>query len=150
MSDITNTITGSIKVIGLLEEGCSLSAQEFLLSLQELLAVEIPVQRITNVIISNQQPGDEDRNSLWVQQSNSGTVIGVRVFAAGAWVQLFPAPDQIFWLKGDSRVPPAGYRTVTAGTGIFTVDQYNELIRNAIPDPTNTYYVYYPAVFVGV
>lgn len=150
MSDIINTITGSVKVVGLLEEGCSLSAQEFLLSLQELLAIEIPVQRITNVIISNQQPGDEDRNTLWVQRTNGGSVIGIRVYSAGKWVQVFPAPNQVYWLYGDSREPPAGYVVITAGSGQFTVAQYNDLITNAISDPTNTYFVYYPAVFVGV
>lgn len=150
MSDLINTITGSVKVVGLLEEGCSLSAQEFLLSLQELLAIEIPVQRITNVIISNQQPGDEDRNSLWVQRSNGGSVLGIRVYSAGKWVQVFPAPNQVYWLYGDSRTPPSGYSVVSAGSGQFTVAEYTELIKTAIPDPTNTYYVYYPAVFVGV
>lgn len=148
-------IQGAVKVLDLPDISCFTNIQEWAQALANNLVVEIDNNALSGVVVSVSQPDASDVDKLWIRRSNSGTIIGGYVYSGGKWVQLFPAPNQIFWLGPssdypNSATPPPGYQFIQSGDGTFTTDQYTRLISNAILDTNNVDYVYYPARFVGV
>lgn len=145
-------IKGSIKVAGIPDSACFTTFAELLRSLETFLTVIIPNQTFSNVVISNVQPGQADRDKIWWRLSNSGTFIGLYGYANGQWSQVFPTPNQIFWLSdptGTTTVPP-GYKFLEATDGIFTAPDYATLMGNAIPAGIVGPYKYFPAIWVGL
>lgn len=145
-----SSIKGAIKVAGVPDSACFSTFAELLRSLGSYLTVEIPNQTFSNVVISNVQPGQADRDKIWWRLSNSGGFIGIYGYSAGVWVQIFPAPYQVFWLYGDSSNPPTGFRFIDGTEGIFSAPDYAELIAKAIPTGGPAPYTYYPAIYVGL
>lgn len=146
-----SSIIGALKVIGNPEGECATyqSFSELLAAIAQSLGVEIPNQSFSNVIISNVQPGSVDRDKIWWRMSNSGTFVGVYVFSNSTWVQVLPAPQQVFWLYGDSANPPDGFSFDAVAT-VFSAPVYTALItNNALPAGAGPY-EYYPALYVGL
>lgn len=144
-----SSIQGAIKVKGVPDSACFTTFADLLKSLGTYLIVDIPNQTFSNIVISNQQPGQADRDKIWWRLSNSGVFVGIFEFLNGSWIQVFPAPFQIFWLYGNSDTPPGGYKFLDGTEGIFSAPDYAQLISNAIPGggpPFN----YYPAIYVGM
>lgn len=150
----TNVLNGKVVITGLPDEACYTTFPELLQALVNYLGIEIPLDDISNVVIGVSQPGDADRNKLWVRRAPSGAVMGLYTFSEGKWISIFPGGDsktvQIFWFVGDSRTPPPGYQTLAKGDGTLPSSQFDKLQLQWIEDPTNTYYMYYAAKFVGV
>lgn len=144
----SQTITGAIKVLDLPETACFTSFPDLIRSLEQYLAVQIPPQSFSNIVISNTQPGSADRDKIWWRLSNSGSFVGIYFYSGGNWIQVFPAPNQIFWLYGDSANPPTGF-SFAAVSSLFSAPNYATLIAQAIPAGPGPY-VYYPAVYVGI
>lgn len=142
-----NTIKGSIKTKGIPESICFKNFADLLQNLGNYLTIEIPIDDITNVIISNQQPSDVDRDKLWVRRTNSGKIAGALVFSGGQWVQLFPAPQQVFILLGNSTTPPDGYVYMPQSLSGLSSLQYSALYGSMVLNNANGIY---PAIFVGV
>lgn len=145
-----SVIKGAVTMTNLPDITCFSSFTELLQSLTGYLGVEIPVDDISNVVISNQQPGIADINKLWVRRANSGQMLGIYVFTNGKWIALTPAANQVFWFYGDSRTTQPGYKLIESNSGIFTAPEYALLEQQYIRDPSNTYFIYYAAIFVGV
>lgn len=153
----TSVIKGAIKLSGVPDSACFIGKGfvELLRDLQNYMIVEIPNQTFSNIVISNQQPGQSDRDKIWWRLSNTGSFIGIYFYNAGVWSQIFPAPNQIFWLHSsaeypDSSSPPPGYAFVSSGGMVnMTGPQYAELIAKAIPTGGPAPYNYYPAIYVG-
>lgn len=142
-------VDGSLVFKGLLEELCYESLREFVLALPSIFGVQVP-KSVTNVIFSNTQPLDSDRDSLWVRQDNAGKILGFYVFSNGTWRQMLPTPNGVFNMYGDSRDVPEGYvladennTALPPGVGLF-LKTYWKL------DPTNTYYIYFQATYSGL
>lgn len=146
----TNVLNGFVKVVGLPENECFVTFSDLLKSLEQYLAIEIPIDNLSNVVISVQQPNDADKGKLWLRRASSGQFIGFYIYSGGVWVQISPAPNQVTWFYGDSREVSKGYRLIDSTSGIFTSSQFAEFVKQYISDPTNTYYVYYAAVFIGI
>ncbi len=143
-------IKGAIKVQGVPESACFTTFVELLNSLGTYLTVEIQNQVFSNVVISNQQPGQADRGKIWWRIANSGSFVGIYFFQNGDWVQIFPAPQEIFWLYGDSSNPPAGYKFLEASDNLIPLADYNQLIALATPNGGVPPFSTYPAIFVGI
>ena len=143
-----SSIKGAVKVSGVPDSACFSNFTELLKALGQYLTIEIPNQSFSNVVISNVQPGQADRNKIWWRLANSGGFVGMYLYSGGSWVQVFPAPQQIFWLYGDSDNPPAGF-SFTAVATVFTAPDYAALIANAIPAGAGPY-TYYPALFTSI
>lgn len=143
-----SSIKGAIKVAGVPDSACFTTFAELLRSLGQYLTVDIPNQTFSNVVISVSQPGQADRDKIWWRLGGSGTFVGIYGYTGGQWVQVFPAPQQIFWLYGDSSAPPTGFSFDLVST-VFTAPQYATLMGQAISDGGGGY-VYYPAIFVGL
>lgn len=134
-------IKGSIVVQGVPEAACFDSFAQLLNSLGQYLTVEIAASSISNVVISNQQPGALDRDKIWFRRANSGVFVGIYVFSGTQWVQVLPPPGQVIWMAGNSATPPAGYVLLPDDTVVFSHVQYAALF----PDLTKCY----PAKYVG-
>jgi hypothetical protein len=148
---IQSVITGAIKVKGVPSSACFTDFADLLKSLGDYLLVEIPNQSFSNVVISVSQPGQADRGKIWYKLSSAGTYVGQFIYAgaSGTWVQITPAPNQIFWLYGDSATPPAGYNFDLVQT-LFSIPDYTALMNQAIPAGLTAPYKYYPAIWVGI
>ena len=150
-----SSIKGVIKVQGVPESACFSNFSELLNALGQYLVVEIPNQTFSNVIVSTQQPGAADTDKIWFRRSNTGQFVGIYGFSAGSWIQLFPAPNEVFWLHPsaddpDSDTPPPGYKLLELSDGYFTPADYAAVIAQAVPAGGVPPYTYYPAIFVGV
>lgn len=152
MPNTTDVTRAPIVVTGLLDTKCFTTWQDFIKDLPDLIAAEVP-NSITNVIISNVQPSSSQTTSIWFRLSNDGSFLGLYVFSAGAWHQIYPVnvdtpvvTTQIFWLFGDSSQPPAGFTNTDSFTGLSVAVQ---TALKAMWVLEGTTYTYYSAVFSG-
>jgi len=143
-----SVITGAIKVAGVPDSACFTNFPELLRSLEQYLLVQIPNQTFSNVVISVQQPGSADVDKIWWRLSNSGSFIGIYGFANGIWNLVFPAPQQIIWVYGDSDNPPPGY-SFDLVASVLSPAVYTSLSATFLPAGVGPY-EYFPVVFVGL
>ena len=120
----TDVVRGVLKLEGLLDEKCFTSWQEFVSAIPSLFAVELP-NNITNVTVGATQPSDSERDHLWVKKDGSGSFVGLFIYAQGDWQQVYPAPNQLFLMYGDSRAMPAGYILASDDPNISTLELVN-------------------------
>jgi hypothetical protein len=142
-------IKGAIVVNGVPEKACFDNFTQLLQALGTYLAVEIPEQFFSNLVVSVAQPAQADRGKPWWRISPSGGFIGIYTYANNVWNQVLPAPNQVFWLYGDSSNPPAGFTYLDSTQTIFSAPDYAQLIAMAIPNGGPEPYVYYPAIYTG-
>lgn len=143
-----SSIKGVIKVQGVPDSACFVNFTELLRSLGTYLIVEIPNQTFSNIVISVAQPGQADRDKIWWRLANNGTFVGIFFYSNGVWSQVFPAPNGIFWLYGDSSAPPVGYSFDLVST-VFSAPDYATLMAQAIPPGITGTHKYFPTIFVG-
>lgn len=151
MPDNSNiTVAGAVKIKNLTDLRCYKSFEDMLLDLVNNMILEIPTS-ITNVVISNQQPTDDKRESLWIRLNSAGGFIGVYLFSDGSWTLIYPIPSSVYWFYGDSRNPPEGFRLMNGSNPLFTVGStlLQGIMSKYVYDNTNTYYEYYAANFIG-
>jgi hypothetical protein len=145
-------VIGNVVVINDIPDTfCFTTTQEFILALTKFLGVELP-NSITNVIISNNQPLDDQRDSLWVRRNNAGVVVGIYVFTDGLWQQRFPAPREVFWMyalganaDGETDVPK-GYTladeanpALPPGLGLKLKTEFDKI------NVSDSFYIYFAA-----
>lgn len=152
MSAPDNTVEGSIFIKNLPDTACFTTFIELLQALPGYLGVNVP-DSITNVIVSNVQPNSSQTTVLWIRTSNSGNFLGIYIFAAGTWKQIYPVPGQMFRIisKGTtdrSDNPPDGFILVTDSPD-YTVTQKNwvQSTWHLSPDAVN--YDVFDVVFNG-
>lgn len=152
---IQTIVKGAIKVQGVPASACFKNFAELLNALGTYLTVEIANQAFSNLVISNQQPGQADRDKVWWRLSNSGSFVGIYFFENGQWTQVYPAPGEIFWLgpspgHPDSSNPPTGWKLLELSDGLFSAADYNQIIALAVPNGGVPPFVMYPAIYVGI
>lgn len=103
-----DVILSAIKLLQLPDKKCFTNWADLLRQIPDMYGVEIPTG-ITNVTIGNSYPADADRDHLWIRTDNSGNFVGLFIYVTGAWRQIYPLPDQLFLVIGDSRSVQAGY-----------------------------------------
>lgn len=143
----TDLINGALKVTGLLEDLCIESLQELIQTLPQLLSVQIPAS-ITNVTIGPEQPGDSERQNLWIRTDNSSDFVGIYIYALGQWRQVYPVPGQLFRIVGDSRTPPKGF-TLATDSPSLSAAQKTWIVSQWLPNSTNEYYTIFDVVYSG-
>lgn len=143
-----NLIRIPLGITGDIEDACIEDAKGFVKWLSDHLVGLAPTS-ITNVVVSNQEP--TDRNVVWFRRSNAGVFIGIYIYSGTKWNQIFPAPDAVFWMVGDSRDVPDGYELVDT-SGPTSISSYTRdfLVTKYQRDPGDTYYTYFATVFVGL
>jgi len=117
----TDTIRGMLKLNGLIDCEFYTSWQDFVAAIPKLFAVEIP-NNITNVTIGDQQPSDSERDHLWFRTDSSGAFAGLYMFAQCVWQKIYPVPNQLFFMWGDSRILPPGYTLADADPNINSTE----------------------------
>ena len=113
----TDVIQGALKLNGFMEGKCFTSWSDFISAVPSMFSVELP-NNITNVTVGNSQPSDSERDHLWVKTGPSGSFIGLFIYASGAWQQVYPVPNEIHFVYGDSRTPPNGYQVASDDANI--------------------------------
>lgn len=147
-------VKGSIKINDLPDLGCFTSFEELLKALPTFLTVEIP-NTITNVIISNVQPLDDQRDALWIRRNNAGSFVGLYIYASGTWRQIFPVGGgntgtvQLFRVKGDSRHIPEGYTLADEDNPSITANEASFLKTMWLKAPGQDYYVIFQVTYTG-
>lgn len=150
MLQTTDVIQGALKLLGLPDDKCWSSFSEFLQDFPNLYGVEIS-NKITNVIVSNAQPLDSERDTVWIRTDNSGSFIGIFLYGAGTWQQMFPAPNQLFRMYGLSTSLPAGFTLAThVNVPAITTAMETQLKTGWYPAPPSAGpYTVFDAVFTG-
>lgn len=120
----TDVIRGAIKLDNFLEGKCFTSWSDFISDLPNMLSVEIPTG-ITNVNIGNLQPSSSELDHLWIKTDGSGSFIGMFIYTTGSWRQIYPAPNQLFLMYGNSTSIPAGYTLASADPNISAAELAN-------------------------
>lgn len=147
MSNVSDLIRGAIKLDGFREGQCFTSIDDYTKALPGMLAVEIPAS-ITNVTVSADQPTDDERDNLWFRRDNSGSFLGLYLYAQGAWQQIYPVPQQIFKLYGDSRNIPKGF--ALADQPFVSLAQLSKLKEEwLVGGSSPTWYSIFDVVYVG-
>jgi len=149
----SNTIKIPLVLTGLPDVKCFTSWQDALQSLPDFLSGELSATDLTNVVVSNVEPSSSQTTSVWFRLSNAGGFIGLYVFSAGAWQQIYPVnvdtpvvTNQIFWFFGDSAQPPAGWTNTEDYTGLSAAvkaDLFAQWVNEG------GIYTKYSAVFTG-
>lgn len=151
MSSDTDVVQGALKPLGVLENACVESLSDLIKLLPTVLGVEIPAS-ISNVVIGVAQPGDDQRQSLWVRFDTSSDFIGLYVYAQGKWRQIYPVPKQVFEVFGNSSLPDTfpGYTLATEYSG-FTTSQKDYYAKKSHwnNDVPNTYWDVFYVVYTG-
>lgn len=144
-----DVVQSALKLIGLPDRKCFTSLADLLKLIPELYAVEIPTG-ITNVSIGNAYPPASEQNNLWVRTDSVGSFVGFYIFATGQWRQIYPLPDQIFLIVGDSRSLPPGY-TLASSDVRLTAQQVANLKKIWTIGGTTpaTWYSVFHVTFVG-
>lgn len=143
-SSVPTVVMGSLKLLGLPDTQCFKSFTEIWKAIEDNFAVILPTS-ITNVVVSNIQPLDTQRDAVWFRLSNGGTFIGIYMFSDGAWRQVFPVPQTVYTVYGDSRNPPAGY-ILTDDSGALTLAQRTHLKAEWLQDPSLLFYSIFTVV----
>lgn len=153
MSIPTNIASGTLVLRNVLETACFESLEDFVKQLTVLLGVEIDASKISNVVVSNEQPSDSQTTSIWFRISNSGNFIGMYVFAGGAWRVMYPVNTdhvtQIFWFASDDGSAPPGWEKITDTTPNIAPGVIAALTAQYVQDPSNTYDIYFAAQYIG-
>lgn len=113
-------VTASVKLNNFMESKCFSSWEEFIQALPSMLTVEIP-SGVTNVSIGLNQPTDSERGNLWIKTDGSGSFIGLFLYTGGTWNQIYPAPNEVFLMYGDSRNIPAGFQLASSDPNISSL-----------------------------
>lgn len=144
----SDVITGALKLLGKVDCECFTSWQDFIAQIPKMFGVVVPAS-ITNVVISDQQPDDDQREYLWIKRSTSGSVVGLFVYATGDWRQLFPTPKGIIRMFGDHRNIPAGYQLIDASNPNFTAAEVTHIQSSWMLSSDSSYYTIFDVTYVG-
>lgn len=152
MSIPSNIVRGKLVLQSLPDGFCFTDAKDFISQLPALLGVEIPGE-VTNVVVSNVQPNSSQTTSVWVRIGNSGGFVGLYVFSAGQWQQIYPVQttqvNQIFWLTSEDGSVPPGFQKVDVTSTDVPSNIIAGLMAQYIQDPSATFDQYYAATFIG-
>lgn len=145
------SITGVIKVLDVPDDACLTTVRELVLSLEKYLVVEFDEERITNVLVSANEPDTTNREIIWFRTDNSGNFLGIFVFVQGQWVQMFPPPQAITLMYGRSDDLPLGYvlaDELIPGISAAAAAHLKLSWFTETPDPG--YYSIFHVVYVGL
>lgn len=142
-------VYGELVAIGTPDTYCFESAQQYYESIAKNFKPAFS-RTISNVVISNVQPTEEERQSLWIRLSNGGQYIGEYVFSGTSWKQISPVPQGIFRMYGDSRSVPEGYKLADASNGKLTAAQASFIVGTWRHHGADAWYDVFDVTFEGI
>lgn len=152
MSSTTDNdvILGALKLVGKLDCMCFTSWLDFVKKLPTIFAVEVP-SSITNVIVSTQQPDDDQQDNIWFKLDNSGSFSGIFAYAMSDWRQIFPPPNALIRMFGNSTLVPDGYLLVDSSNPHFTAAQVTAIQSTWYPAPATAplFYTIFDVTYEG-
>lgn len=144
----TDTIRGAIKLDNFVEGKCFTSWEDFIKAFPQMMTVEVP-KNITNVTLGPTAPSSSDLDNLWVKTDSGGNFVGLYIFSGGAWNQIYPAPQQLIFMYGDSRAVPPGYQLAVDNPNI-TATQLQDMQKIwSIGGTSPTWFTTFHCVYVG-
>jgi len=148
MTQVIQDVTrGSLKVNNLPDRVCIRSWKEFIESIPSFITVEVPAS-VSNVVIGNTAPGEDDIDKLWLRRDASGTFLGLYIFQGGEWVLITPPPETVWWFYGNSEDPPNGYTTILTGDPVISPAVVEALIPRYVAISPGVY-SYYAGRYTG-
>jgi hypothetical protein len=146
---ITDTIIGSLKLVGSPDKICPMTWDELLRSIPSLYAVDVP-RNVTNVTIGAVQPPESDNDNLWVRINSDGTFVGFYTFQTGAWRKAYQYTlNDVIWRWGNSASIEDGFKLIDQNSAL-PVPVIDKLMLDYVVDPVNpTNYIYFAVQFVG-
>lgn len=142
-------VTGSIKFTNVPNDFCLTNITELVKFIQIHGMVEFNASEITNVVVSSEQPSDT--SVVWFRLSPSGNFVGVYVYTQSQWLPVFPPPQQVIRMYGDSTDIPAGYQLITTDTPGFTASMVAFLQTQWMPNPDSSGdWLIFDVVYTGV
>lgn len=149
MPPINTTVRGAIKIDNLPERARFTTWLEFLEQLPDLLTVEVP-SSISGVIVSIDEPGEQDRDKVWYRRDSAGRFVGVFAFQGGGWNLFYQfAPQQVIWTWGDSNTIPDGFTLIDVGDTVIPNSIVLAIKAQFVPNPVPPGYVYFAIRFSG-
>jgi hypothetical protein len=148
MATINSVILGALKVQDVPERASISTWEELIKSIPTFIGVELPTG-ISNVIVGNVQPQEEDRDKLWIRRDNNGTFIGFYAFCDGKWSPVYAIPpDSVVWFYGDSANVHDGFILIDDGDAQIPSYVVNALKAKYINASSGTGYAYFAARYV--
>lgn len=150
MSESNDVVLGALKLIGKIDCECFTNWADFVAKIPKFFAVEIP-SSITNVVVSTNMPDDDQHDYVWFKISYSGSLAGIFIYAMGDWQQVFPTPNAIIRMYGDSRNVPLGYALIDSSNPHFSAAQVTAIQAAWYPDPATSplYYSIFDVTYEG-
>lgn len=139
-------VIGAVKVKNIPQIVRSTDFTQLIKALVDNMVLEIP-DTITNVVVDVSEPIDTD--NVWIARNSSGSIIGIKLFVGGEWVQMFPPPDSTVRIHGNSNTPPSGYALITTDTPGYSAAEVAFLESRWFRDPTGTFWTIFDVVYVG-
>ncbi len=152
MSNPENVIKANLVIENLPQNACFTSFLDLLQSIPQYMSAAIP-SSVTNVIVSNIEPTSSQTTSIWFRFSNAGTFLGIYVFSAGVWHNIYPINDgnqvQIQTFVSVDGTVPSGWKKVEVGDPLLPPAVVTALVANDVLDPTSTFDQMFSAYFIG-
>lgn len=144
-------ITGGVKFVDVPNDFCLTNITELVKFIQKHQKIEFDASEVTNVVVSVDPPvAVEGRDVVWFQLDTSGNFIGVFVYVQSQWLQMFPPPQEVVRMYGDSTDIPPGYTLITEDTPGFSTAMVNHLQSQWLEDPTSSFFVIFDVVYTGL
>lgn len=148
MAIINSVVLGALKVQGVPERASISTWEELIKSIPTFIGVELPTG-ISNVIVGNTQPQEEDRDKLWIRRDNNGTFIGFYAFCSGKWSPVYAIPDDgVYWFTGDSSNVRDGFVLIDTGDPVIPSYLVQALKAKYIPQSSGPGYAYFACRYV--
>jgi hypothetical protein len=148
MPVINEVIRGALKLTQLPDRVCFTSWRDFVQALPDLLSVEVP-ESVSGVVVSADQPGDDDKEKLWFRRDFSGNFLGLYAFQNGNWHPFYNlAPNEVVWVFGDSGDPPDGFVVILPDDPVVPSAVVTHLINLYLPNESGSF-AYFAVRFNG-
>lgn len=142
-------IAGAIKFVDVPNDFCITNVTELIKFIHQHGKIELDASQITNVVVGVDQPSDT--TVIWFRISASGNFIGVYVFVQSQWLPVFPPPQQVIRMYGDSTDIPEGYQLISSGTPGFSAAMVTFLQTQWMPNPSSPGdWLIFDVVYTGV
>lgn len=143
-------ITGAVKVKNLPVDFALTNITELVKFLEKNAALQFDASEITNVFVSSEAPDTTQRDVIWYKINNAGSFVGIFVYVQDRWVQTFPLPAGIYKMTGNSNEVPSGYALITDDLVGYTAAMVSKLQESWLRDPTDSFWVIFEVVYIGL
>lgn len=148
MQPINDNVIGELKVAGLPEAVCFTTFEEMINALPQYLQVQVPAS-VKGVVVSTQEPNEDQRDLLWIRRDPSGNSLGNYTFQKGKWRPAYNfAPGQIIHIYSYNGSVPEGFKKVDSANAALPEVVANGIAASNIKNDLGVD-VYFAVTYVG-